>query len=228
MTTKNSPASRLVSSLFSGDLRFLSVPAFSFRALLSDGPRDFTFKSDNRVFPATEGARENETRRDESRAAAAAISAFSLPCWFLRGRKGGCIRRDRFLGSERQTQLRSIQDGRSSDRRSRFRPGVDFSKTVEIGRDFFNAIRPSLAWQGLYPELLRMSPPPVWISPPVVTLPKGWCTQSTHLPHYGTVGAKRQPFRARLLSAWRGEARRGVVLGRFAPTTKAWRGPTYI
>ena len=80
MTTKNSPASRLVSSLFSGDLRFLSVPAFSFRALLSDGPRDFTFKSYNRVFPATEGARENETRRDESRAAAAAISAFSLPC----------------------------------------------------------------------------------------------------------------------------------------------------
>lgn len=71
-----------------------------------------------------------------------------------------------------------------------------------------------------------MSPPPVWISPPVVTLPKGWCTQSTHLPHYGTVDAKRQPFRARLLSAWWSEARRGVVLGRFVPT-KASRGQIY-
>lgn len=86
-----------------------------------------------------------------------------------------------------------------------------------------------------------MSPPPVWISPPVVTLPKGWCTQSTHLPHYGTVSAKRQPFRARLLSAWRGaarrgatrsgdarqgEARRGAVLGRFAATKR--RAARYI
>lgn len=115
---------------------------------------------------------------------------------------------------------RSKMEGRAIGDRGSDGEG-DFSKTVEIGRDFFNAIRPSLAWQGLYPELLRMSPPPVWISPPLVTLPKGWCTQSTHLPHYGTVGAKRQPFRARLLSAWRGEARRGVVLGRFAPTTKA-------
>lgn len=53
-----------------------------------------------------------------------------------------------------------------------------------------------------------MSPPSVWISPPVVTLPKGWCTQSTHLPHYAVQsGRKGSPPRVSIIIRTLGERR---------------------
>lgn len=113
---KNSPASRLVSSLFSGDLCFLSVPAFSFRAWLSDGPRDFTFKSDNRVSQPRRGR--EKTKRDETRVGPQPPSLRS-PChvdFCAGGRVAVYEETASPRASGKPREFHSVQDGRFRDR----------------------------------------------------------------------------------------------------------------
>lgn len=120
--------------------------------------------------------------------------------------------------SGKPRELRSIQDGRSSDRRSRFRRGGRFFENGGNWTGFFQRDSAVSRLAGTLSRVITNVPTSCLDIPTRCNTPEGL----VHTKHTSTpLRYSRRKEAALSSEIIIGVARRGVVLGRFAPTTKA-------